>query len=120
MKKAVLLFTAITLCFVLFFAGCSQDSTEVDIQRELCRVLCLKDDGIIVWIENIGNVYVKNVDTTLEIAPLDTVVIEFSKDNLKSANETFTDHSGEAQIYSNILENPKHIRHVTENEPTFG
>ena len=120
MKKAIFLITAITLCLVFFFVGCSQDSTEVDVQNEFCRVLCLKDDGIIVWIEDIGNVYVKNVNITLEIEPLDTVVMEFSKDDLESANEKFTDCFGEEQSYLYILENPRSVRHTTEEEPTFG
>ena len=120
MKKVNLFITAMTLCFVFLLVGCSRSSTADNVQSESCRVLCLKDDGIIVWIENIGNVYVKNVDTTLEIEPLDTVVMEFSKDDLKSANEKFTDFFGEEQVYSNILENPKHIRHTKEDEPTFG
>ena len=120
MKKVNLFITVMTLCFVFLLVGCSHSSTAGDVQSKFCRVLCLKDDGIVVWIENIGNVYVTNVDTALEIVPLDTVVIEFSKDDLKSTNEKFTDFFGGEQIYSNILENPKHIRHTKENEPTFG
>ncbi len=121
MKKAILLITVIILCFAVFFVGCSKDSTEVDVESSFCRVLCLKDDGIIVWVENIeNNVYVKNVDAALEIEPLDTVVMEFSKGDLESANESFTDCFGEEQIYLYILENPTHIRHTKENEPTFG
>ena len=125
MKKATLLITAITLCFALFFIGCSQDSSEADTKGDntagiLGRVLCLNDDGIIVWIENIGNVYVKHVDGTLGIEPLDTVVMEFSKDNLEPANEKFVDYFGEEQTYSFILERPESIRHNTADEPTFG
>lgn len=120
MRKVSLFISAMLLCFLFLLVGCSHSSTAGDVQREFCRVLCLTDDGIIVWIENIGNVYVRNIDTALEIEPLDTVVMEFSKDDLKSANESFTDFFGEVQVYSNILENPKHIRHTKENEPTFG
>ncbi len=120
MKKAISLITAITLCLAFFFVGCSQDSTKIDVQTAFCHVLCLKDDGIVVWIEDIGNVYVKNVNLSLEIEPLDTVVMEFSKDNLESANEKFTDYFGEEQHYLYILETPRNIRQTTEEEPTFG
>ena len=73
MKKAIFFIISIMLCLALFFCGCSENDTNVNNQSEFCRVLCLKDDDIIVWIENIGHVYVKAVDTTLEIEPLDTV-----------------------------------------------
>ena len=119
MKKAILFVITIMICLSLFW-GCSQDAEKADSQGEFCRVLCLEDDGIVVWIEGIGNVYVKQVDAALEIEPLDTVVIEFSADDLESANGTFTDAFGDEQVYSYILEIPKNIRHRTEDEPTFG
>ena len=136
MKKAIFFIISIMLCLALFFCGCSENDTEVNkqsgsygysendtkvnMQSEFCRVLCLKDDGIIVWIENIGNVYVKAVDTTLEIEPLDTVVMEFSESDLESVSGKFTDCFEEEQSYFYIIENPKSIRHTTEEEPTFG
>ena len=120
MRKALVFIISIMLCFTLFFCGCSKNETEVDKQSEFCRVLCLKGDGIIVWIENIGHVYVKHVDTSLNIEPLDTVVMEFSESDLESASGKFTDCFGEEQSYSYIIENPKSIRHTTEEEPTFG
>ena len=119
MKKTVLLVIAIVLCLAVF-GGCTKDAQRVDTQGEFCRVLCLEEDGIVVWIEDIGNVYVKQVDAALVIEPLDTVVMEFSKDDLKSASGTFTDSFGDEQSYSYILENPKSIRRTAENEPTFG
>ena len=119
MKKAILFVITITICLA-FFCGCSQDTAEVNTQGEFCRVLCLEDDGIVVWIEEIGNVYVKQVDAALEIEPLDTVVMEFSADDLESASGTFTDAFGDEQTYSYILGSPKSIRHTTEDEPTFG
>ena len=119
MKKTVLLVIAIVLCLAVLW-GCTQDAPKVDTQGEFCQVLCLEEDGIVVWIEDIGNVYVKQVDAALEIEVLDTVVMEFSKDNLESASGTFTDAFGDEQSYSYILENPKSVRRTTENEPTFG
>ena len=119
MKKAILFVITIMICLSLFW-GCSQDAAGVNTQGEFCRVLCLEDDGIVVWIEGIGHVYVKQVDAALEIEPLDTVVMEFSADDLESANGTFTDAFGDEQSYSYILGSPKSIRHTTENEPTFG
>lgn len=116
MKKAIFLITALTLCLVLFLVGCS----DADEQSAFCRVLCVKDDGIIVWIENTGNVYVKHVDPALAIEPLDTVVMEFSEGDLKSTNGTFIDFFGAEQRYLYILENPGSIRYTSEEEPTFG
>lgn len=78
------------------------------------------DNGIVVWIENVGNVCVKNVDSALKIEPLDTIVMEFSGDDLEAVSGKFTDCFGEEQSYSYIIENPKSIRHTTEEEPTFG
>ena len=119
MKKTISLVITILICLSLFW-GCSQDTAGVNTQGKFCRVLCLEEDGIVVWIEKIGNVYVKQVDAALEIEPLDTVVMEFSADDLKSASGTFTDAFGDEQVYSYILEIPKNIRHTTEDEPTFG
>ncbi len=120
MKKAIFFIISIMLCLTLFFCGCSQNGAEVNKQSEFCRVLCLLDDGMVVWIENVGHVYVKHVDTALEIEPLDTVVMEFSESDLESANGKFIDFFGEELSYSYIIENPKSIRHTTEEEPTFG
>lgn len=120
MKKAALFIIAIMLCFACFFGGCSQSAAQVDTQGEFCRVLCQIDDGIVVWIENIGHVYIEHVDAALEIEPLDTVVMEFSESDLELTNGTFTDPFGEELRYSYILETPKSIRHTTEEEPTFG
>ena len=120
MKKVMFSIIAMTLCFVLFFCGCSQDAAEADTKSEFCRVLCLMDDGIVVWIENVEHVYVKHVDASLEIEPLDTVVMEFSESDLESANGTFTDFFGRELSYTYILETPKSIRHTTAEEPTFG
>lgn len=120
MKKAIYFTISIMLCLTLFFCGCSKNETEVDNQGEFCHVLCLTDDGIIVWMEDIGHVYVKNVDTALNIEPLDTVVMEFTENDLKSASGQFIDYFGEEQNYSFIIENPKSIRHTTAEEPTFG
>ncbi len=89
-------------------------------QSEFCRVLCRMDDGIVVWIENIGHVYVKHVDAALQIEPLDTVVMSFSESDLELANGAFTDYFGEELSYSYMLESPKNIRHTTNEEPTFG
>lgn len=123
MKRAVFLIITIILCVALF-EGCAKDATEVVTQGEFCRVLCIKEDGIVVEIPDtdLGYVYVKYTNADLKIEPLDTVVIEFSESDLKSENEKFTDFFGEELTYLNILENPKSIRLADPSigEPTFG
>ena len=94
--------------------------TKTETQGEFCRVVCLKDDGIIVWAGEYEHIYVKNVDVALDIKPLQTVVIDFSESDLQRANGTFTDSFGDEQTHSYILESPKSIRHTTSEEPTFG
>ena len=133
MKKSISLIVAITLCLTAFLCGCTNNSinedtttaeseeiTNTEAQGELCRVVCLKDDGIIVWAGEYEHIYVKNVDGDLEIKPLQTVVIAFSESDLQRANGTFTDTFGDEQSYSYVLENPKGIRHTTSEEPTYG
>ena len=123
MKKAVFFIIAITLCFVLLEA-CDKNAAGVSTQGEFCRVLCLKEGGIVVEIPDmdLGYVYVKYSNSDLEIAPLDTVVIEFTESDLKLASEKFTDFFEEELTYSYILENPKSIRLAdpSSGEPTFG
>ena len=120
MKKALFFVFSIMLCIALFCSGCSQSTEKVETRSEFCRVLCVMDDGFVVWIEDIGNVYVKQFAAGVKISPLGTVVMEFSKDDLEPANEKFIDCFGEQQSYLHILENPRSIRLPTENEPTFG
>lgn len=133
MKKSIALIVAITLCLTAFLCGCTNNSinedtttaesekiTNAEAQGELCRVVCLKDDGIIVWAGEYEHIYVRNVDAALDIKPLQTVVIDFSESDLQRANGTFTDTFGDEQTYSCILESPKSIRHTTSEEPTFG
>lgn len=119
MKKAFVFIFSVMLCFA-FFVGCSQYNEQSEAQSESCRVLCVMDDGFVVWIEDIGNVYVKQLPANVKISALGTVVMEFYQRDLVSASGTFTDYFGKEQNYSYILENPKGIRLPTENEPTFG
>ncbi len=133
MKKSISLIVAITLCLTAFLCGCTNNSinedtttaeseeiTNTEAQGELCRVVCLKDDGIVVWAGEYEHIYVKNVDVALDIKPLQTVVIDFSESDLQRANGTFTDTFGDEQGYSYVLEKPKSIRRTTAEEPTYG
>lgn len=133
MKKSIALIVAIIMLLTAFLCGCTNNSinedttttepeeiTNTEAQGEFCRVVCLKDDGIIVWAGEYEHIYVKNVDVALDIKPLQTVVIDFSESDLQRANGTFTDTFGDEQTYSYILESPKSIRHTTAEEPTFG
>ena len=120
MRKTRIFIFSIVLCIAIFCSGCSQSAEKVEARSESCRVLCVMDDGFVVWIEGTGNVYVKQFPAGVEINPLGTVVMEFCDRDLVSDNGTFTDHFGKEQNYSYILENPKSIRLPAENEPTFG
>jgi len=64
MKKTICLILVLTLCASIFLGGCSGTDTK----KEFCRVMCLYEDGMMVWIPDIGYVYVKHVDADLEIA----------------------------------------------------
>jgi hypothetical protein len=118
MKKVLLFIIAMTVCLSVLF-GCA---TDVDVQKKSCRVVCLQEDGIIVDIEYVGYVYVKNVNTDLEISTLNTVVMVFSESDLNPASGTFLNFDGRELNYSYILENPKSIRLADPDsgEPTFG
>lgn len=118
MKRTVCF--ALVLCILLCVCGCSHNAQEQNTQTEYCRVLCALDNWIVVWTESYGYIYVRQVDPSLEIEPLDTVVMAFSKDALIPESGTFTDFFGQEQTYSYILEKPDSIRHTTTEEPTFG
>lgn len=113
MKKSICLFLAMVLCAAIFVAGCSEDAVH-------CLVMCVKDDEIFVWVPDIGNVYVKYVDSGLEIDPLDTVVMKFDESDLEAASGTYTNFFGEEETYLYILETPKSIRLTRPGEETYG
>ena len=133
MKKSIALIVAIIMLLTAFLCACTNNSinedtatveseeiTNAEAQGEFCRVVYLKNDGIIVWAGKYEHIYVKNIDVDLDIKPLQTVVIDFSESDLQRANGAFTDTFGDEQNYSYILESPKSIRHTTSEEPTFG
>ena len=123
MKKALFFVFSIMLCILFLCSGCSQpepSAEKEEARSKFCRVLCVMDEGFVVWIEDIGNVYVTQFIGGVEIRPLGTVVMEFYESDLVSKSGTFIDAFGKEQEYSYILEKPKSIRLPTENEPTFG
>ena len=60
------------------------------------------------------------VNLDIKTYAMDTVVMEFSENDLISAKGTFVDCFGKEQDYLYILENPQNIRLTTLEEPTFG
>lgn len=120
MKRTIYAVVILMCCLMLFLNGCSSNAAGNKTPEVFCRVLNSEDNGIYVWAENIGHIYVKYDNIDLEISPLETVVIEFSESDLISANGQFTDYFGEEQNYLYILENPESIRYTTPEEPTFG
>lgn len=129
MKKALLFIIAITVCFTVL-AGCTQDAPTVDTQdaptvaarESSCRVECIKEDGIVVYMPSTGYVYVKNVDSALGIKLLNTVVMKFYESDLKAEEGAFLDFAGKERQYAYVLENPVSIRLAdpASGEPTFG
>lgn len=119
MKKTWLLIIATLFCLAALY-GCTPEAAET--QTASCRVQCVTEDGLIVWIEHTGYVYVKNVSTGLDIQTLDTVVMEFSESDLEAADGTFLNFDGNELRYSYILEKPSSIRLAdpSSGEPTFG
>jgi len=120
MKRTISAAVIVFCCLVLFLNGCSNKVEETKTPDVFCRVLCLEDNGMYVWTERFGHIYVKHVNMDLDISALDTVVIDFTENDLISAKGEFTDCFGEEQKYAYVLENPQSIRHNTPEEPTFG
>ena len=106
----------LALCLVVLM-GCAQNA-----QGKFCRVVAVQEKGIVVEIEAVGVVYVKNIPADLKIEALDTVVMEFSETDLQLESGKFVDAFGEEQNYSYILETPQSIRLAdpSADEPTFG
>ena len=123
MKRPLFSIMIIALCLMALI-GCTQDAPEADAKEVFCRVVCVKDDGIIVWQPDVtpekSYMFVKLENSGLEIDVLDTVVITYSDSDLKLSRGTFLRFDGIEQSYSYILENPQCIRHTTEEEPTYG
>ena len=120
MKRTIFTVVILLSCLMLFSNGCSRKVNKNKTEEVFCRVLCLKDDGMYVWADNIGHIYVKYDNLDIETYAMDTVVMEFSENDLISAKGTFVDCFGEEQDYLYILENPQNIRLTTPEEPTFG
>ena len=120
MVKKVFCFVVLLAVCLCVLPGCDGNSVKPNTSENLCRVLCLVEDDIVVWTESVGNIYVKNVNAAGEIQWLDTVVIEFAQSDLEAANGEFTDYFGEKGTYSYILETVRGIRFTNPGEPTFG
>lgn len=116
MKKLLCLVIALISCLAVF-AACNQKAPEV-----YCRVECVNEDGFIVWTEDWGNIYIKYENPNLTIKRFDTVIAEFSSEDLKPATGSFVSLGGNEESYSYILEEPQGIRLAdpSAGEPTFG
>ena len=118
MKKLLVFLLILLLAATLLF-GCGREPATPETEY-FCRVMCLKEAGLVVWVEGFDNIYVKNASLDPEIQALDTVVMVFSQDDLIPTSEPFVDYFGDEDIYSYTLESPKSIRYTTPEEPTFG
>ena len=119
MKKTIC-FAMILILIMTILIGCSRTTTEPQSQEYFCRVMCLKENGIVVWTGDFGNIYVKNATLEPEITPLDTVVMSFAPEDFTAVSESFVDYFGDEDTYTYILERPNSIRYPTAEEPTFG
>lgn len=111
----------LSICLTVL-SGCTQKATQIDTQGTFCRVVCVKNGGIILDIEHVGYVYVKQIDTDQQIDVLDTVVMDFSQSDLIPETGDFLDFGGKERSYSYVLSAPKSIRLADSSigEPTFG
>ena len=75
-----------------------------------CYVLCVKSDGFVANINDVGDVFIKYANAKQHIEVFDTVIVEYDKADLEEKSGTYTDVSGEKATYSHKLTNPKNVR----------
>ena len=112
MKNVLCFVIAITVCAAVLF-GCAGNSAGT-----YCRVECITEDGFVAGTEDGRFLFVKYAKAD-RFDLFDTVVIEFSGEDLKPETGTVTMPDGFEAAYSHVLENPKSVRPAGPGEPTF-
>lgn len=117
MKNMLCFVIAITVCAAVLF-GCAGNPAGDETAGTYCRVECITEDGFVAGTEDGRFLFVKYAKAH-RFDLFDTVVIEFSEEDLKPETGTVTMPDGDEAAYSHVLENPKSVRLAGPGEPTF-
>ena len=121
MKRILLTVLAIMLCLTIF-SGCNSSSNDGKLIEAYCYVTCVKYDGFVAHINDVGYVFIKYANAKKQFEVFDTVIVEYYDTDLIEKNGTYTDHSGEKGTYSYKIAKPQNVRVAdpSNGEPVFG
>lgn len=119
--------TALLLVMILIFSmiGCNNPSSNDrngDVIEVSCYVTCVKFNGFVAHIYDVGYVFVKYANAKKQIDVFDTVIVEYYENELIEKNGTYVDVSGERMNYSYMIKSPvsARIADPSKGEPVFG
>ena len=142
MKKLATLFLAGALLFGT--AGCGMGASEKaqssdgygtsvresaetgkqieELVESYCYVVCVKRNGFIVSINDVGYVYIRYAHAKDEIEIYNTVIVEYDPADLMEQSGIYIGSAGEIEEYSFKLQNPRSVRIAdpSKGEPVFG
>ena len=115
MKKFLAVLLLLMVLFALTACGntykdTSPSNDQANTITAYCYVLCVKSDGFVANINDVGDVFIKYANAKQHIEVFDTVIVEYDKADLVEKSGTYTDVSGEKATYSHKLTNPKNVR----------
>ena len=113
MKNGLRFVIAIMVCVMVLFGCAGKENAGT-----YCRVECIAEDGFVAGTEDGRLLYVKYPKAD-RFDLFDTVVIEFSEEDLKPETGTVRMPDEYEVSYSFVLENPKSVRPAGPGEPTF-
>jgi len=123
--KRLLSFVLMLVC-VLAFSGCKDNIAKTkykgDTAKSYCYVSYVSSDGFVADINDLGRVFVEyaNADDNIEL--FDTVIVEYSTDDLIEENGSYVAITGNEDHWSYRIQNPKKVRVAdpSKGEPVFG
>ena len=120
MKKTIALI--LTIIFIMIMVGCNSSSNDGKLIEAYCYVICVKHDGFVAHINDVGYVFIKYANAKKQLEVFDTVIVEYYDTDLIEKNGTYTDISGKKQTYSYKMANPHNVRIAdpSKGEPVFG
>ena len=140
--KITILFLLIAL--ILSVGGCVSDSSGDDesvdasgastedtsalgdeadaLIESYCYVVCVKRNGFVASINDVGYVYIRYDDAEDEIELYNTVIVEYSSADLIEKNGIYIGSAGEIEQYSFQIKEPRSVRVAdpSKGEPVFG